>query len=125
MANVEPPTKDEQEKEFLKLHAILDTKEKRTAFEKAIDRAFSDLEQKGILEKLDQDPDQGSQTEIEVHPVTSTWASPVPVAEVRSGDAIAAASQSTQARVGFAGNRSARVLLDQAKARKADDAEEG
>src|SRR6267154_3002732 len=89
MANVEPPTKEEQEKEFLKLHSILDTKEKRAAFEKAIDRAFSDLEQKGILEKLDQDPDQGSQTEIEVHPLTSTWASPVPVAEVRSGDAIA------------------------------------
>jgi cyclic-di-AMP phosphodiesterase PgpH len=64
MANVDPPTKEEQEKEFLKFHAILDTKEKRTAFEKAIDRAFSDLEQKGILEKLDQDPDQGSQTEI-------------------------------------------------------------
>lgn len=90
MANVDPPTKEDQEKEFAKFHAVVDTKEKRAAFEKAIDRAFSDLEQKGILEKLDQDPDQGSQTEIEVHPVTSNWASPVPVAEVRSGDAIAA-----------------------------------
>ncbi|HKD37800.1 MAG TPA: hypothetical protein VKB78_13405, partial [Pirellulales bacterium] len=90
MPKADPPSQEEQEKEFAKFHAVVDTKEERAAFEKAVDRAFNDLEQKGILEKLDQDPDQGSQTEIEVHPVTSNWASPVPVAEVRSGDAIAA-----------------------------------
>lgn len=89
MPKVEPPSKEEQERDFQKLHTVLDTKEERAAFEKSIDRAFSDIEQKGILEKLDQDANEGSQTEIEVHPVTSTWASPVPVSEVRSGDAIA------------------------------------
>jgi putative nucleotidyltransferase with HDIG domain len=89
MPNADLPSNEDPEKEFAKFHAVVE-KEKSAAFEKAIDRAFSDLEQKGILEKLDQDPDQGSQTEIEVHPVTSNWASPVPVAEVRSGDAIAA-----------------------------------
>ena len=62
---------------------------------------------------------KGSQTEIEVHPVTSNWASPVPVAEVRSGDAIARASQSTQDRAGRSRDRPARILLDQAEARKA------
>jgi cyclic-di-AMP phosphodiesterase PgpH len=90
MPNVEAPSKDDQEKEFQKLHVVLDNKEKRAAFEKSIDRAFSEIQQKGILEKLDQQPEEGSQTEIEIHPVgASTFASVVPVAEVRSGEAIA------------------------------------
>ena len=90
MANVEAPSKEDQEKDFQKFHLALDSKEERAAFEKAIDRAFSDIEQKGILEKLAQAPDEGNQTEIWVHPVgDSAFPALVPVAEVRSGEAIA------------------------------------
>jgi putative nucleotidyltransferase with HDIG domain len=78
MANVEPPTAAEQQREFEKFHALLDTKEKRSTLEKGIDRAFAEIEQKGYLEKLAKfDEDNtgeivGDQTSIEIHPHTTS-----------------------------------------------------
>ncbi len=90
MPNVELPSADEQQQEFQKFHSLVDSKEKRTAFEKRIDLAFSELEQKGILEKLDQDADEGNQTMISVHPIGDTaFPLVVPVPEVRAAEATA------------------------------------
>ena len=90
MPGVERPTREEQEKEFQQFHADFDTKEKRDNFDKAVNRAFADIEQKGMLDKLDQEANQGNQTEIWVHPpgdnIIQTL---VPVADVRAPDAIA------------------------------------
>jgi len=90
MPGVERPTHEEQEKDFQQLHNALDSKEKLDAFNKGVDHAFVDVEQKGMLDKLDQKPDEGNQTEIWVHPRTDNLIQTlVPVAEVRGPDAIA------------------------------------
>jgi hypothetical protein len=89
-AGIEPANKADQERDYAQLHAAVDSKDKLIAFEKGIDRAFSDLDQKGILEKLEQLPDEGNQTEIEIHPLgVSAFPAVVPVADVRSGEATA------------------------------------
>jgi cyclic-di-AMP phosphodiesterase PgpH len=89
MANVETP-KEQQEAEFHDFHNAIADKEKMSKVEKAIDRAFTPLEQKGWLEKLQQQHDEGNQTEIYVHPVGSTdFSQVVQVPEVLLGEATA------------------------------------
>jgi len=56
------------EQDFQKFRARIDTKERQLEFEKAIDRAFADIENQGVLEKIQHGIDEGSQTEIDVHP---------------------------------------------------------
>ncbi|MEI6164616.1 MAG: HDIG domain-containing metalloprotein [Planctomycetota bacterium] len=66
----------------------LDTPDKLLEFEKAIDRTFSKIEQHGVLEKLQHGIDDGSQTEIDIHPLgDSLETTRVQVAEVLSGEA--------------------------------------
>ncbi len=98
-ANAPAPTKADQERDYKAFHEAFDTKEERTAFGMAIDRSFADLEQKGILVKLDQESDQGNQTEIEVHPAGIASSTVVPVAEVRFNDAIAQLNNRLKAEV--------------------------
>ena len=57
------------EREFQLFRGRIDTKDKLLLFEKAIDLAFRDLENTGVLEKLQHTYDEGSQNEIDVHPV--------------------------------------------------------
>jgi putative nucleotidyltransferase with HDIG domain len=59
----------EEDREFQRFRARIDSKEKLLLVEKAIDRAFQELEGKGVLEKLQHAYDEGSQNEIDVHPV--------------------------------------------------------
>jgi putative nucleotidyltransferase with HDIG domain len=95
MANVEPPSAADQEREFEKFHVLLDSKEKRLALDKGLDRAFAELEQKGYLgklEKFDEDSSNeivGNQTEIEIHPhTTSDFPTVERVSDVLAGEAI-------------------------------------
>ncbi len=59
----------EAEQAFERFRTRVDTKEKLLDVEKAIDRAFAELEQKGVLENIQHGLDDGSQTEIDVHPL--------------------------------------------------------
>ena len=54
---------------FQRFRARIDTKERLLDCEKAIDRSFADLESLGVLEKIQHGIDEGSQTEIDVHPL--------------------------------------------------------
>jgi hypothetical protein len=76
------------EQVFQKFRARLDTQEKQLEFDKAIDRAFADIENKGVLEKIQHGIDEGSQTEIDVHPVgNAAELTRVQVADVLLGEA--------------------------------------
>ena len=86
------------ERDFQRFRGRIDTKDRLLEFEKAIDTAFADLENLGVLDKIQHGIDEGSQTEIDVHPVGN-------VAEL------------TRAQV-------AHVLLGEAKVRLADRIEE-
>lgn len=57
------------EREFQTFRGQIDTKDKLLLFEKSIDLAFQDLVNSGILEKIQHAYDEGSQNEIDVHPV--------------------------------------------------------
>ena len=90
MPNVEPLSKEQQEEQYQQFHAALDNQEKLAKVEKAVERAFAPLEQKGVLEKLQQAHDEGNQTEIYVHPVGSAmFPQVVQVSEVMIGEAAA------------------------------------
>ena len=54
---------------FQRFRGRIDTKEKLLLFEKGIDLAFQDLESTGVLEKIQHTFDEGSQNEIDVHPI--------------------------------------------------------
>jgi putative nucleotidyltransferase with HDIG domain len=54
---------------FQRFRGRIDTKERLAEFETAIDTAFADLESKGVLDKIQHGIDDGSQTEIDVHPL--------------------------------------------------------
>lgn len=54
---------------FAVFRAKIDTKEKLVDFDKAVDRGFAVTERAGVLEKIQHGIDEGSQTEIDVHPV--------------------------------------------------------
>ncbi len=90
MPNVEPLTKEQQEAQYQQFHTALGDQEKLAKVEKAVERAFAPLEQKGVLEKLQQAHDEGNQTEIYVHPVGSAmFPQAVQVSEVMLGEAAA------------------------------------
>ena len=57
------------EQEFQRFRGRIDTKEKLLLVEKGIDLAFQDLETVGVLEKIQHTFDEGSQNEIDVHPL--------------------------------------------------------
>ena len=96
-AKPEPPAAEEPapnpvviaaEQVFQKFRGRLDTQEKQLEFDKAVDRAFADIENKGVLEKIQHGIDEGSQTEIDVHPVgNAAELTRVQVADVLFGEA--------------------------------------
>jgi len=57
------------EQVFQRFRGRIDTKEKLLIFEKGVDLAFQDLEANGVLEKIQHTFDEGSQNEIDVHPL--------------------------------------------------------
>lgn len=59
----------EAQQAYRTFRSQVDTKEKLLAFEKAIERAFADIERTGVLDKIQHGIDEGSQTEIDVHPI--------------------------------------------------------
>ncbi|MEI6240970.1 MAG: HDIG domain-containing metalloprotein [Planctomycetia bacterium] len=76
------------EETFQKFRARLDTKERQLEFEKALDRAFADVEKIGVLDKIQHGIDEGSQTEIDVHPLgNAAELTRVQVADVLFGEA--------------------------------------
>ena len=76
------------EQAFQKFRGRLDTKEKQLDFDKAIDRAFGDVQNYGVLEKIQHGIDEGSQTEIDVHPLgNASEVTRVQVAHVLLGEA--------------------------------------
>jgi len=78
----------EAERTFEQFRARLDSKEKQLDFDKAIDRAFLDIVANGVLEKIQHRIDEGSQTEIDVHPPgNAPDISRVQVADVLLGEA--------------------------------------
>ena len=73
---------------FQRFRARIDTKERLLECEKAIDRSFADLASVGVLEKIQHGIDEGSQTEIDVHPLgNSTEVTRAQVADVLQGEA--------------------------------------
>ena len=86
--NVEPPTAQQDEQQYQQFHDALNDQEKLAKIDKAVERAFAPLEQKGVLEKLQQAHDEGNQTEIYVHPLGSPlFPQLVQVPEVMLGEA--------------------------------------
>ncbi|MFM8951756.1 MAG: HD family phosphohydrolase [Planctomycetaceae bacterium] len=78
----------EAEQAFQRFRGKIDTKERLVEFEKAIDNAFADVENQGVMEKIQHGIDEGSQTEIDVHPLGNTAeATRVQVAHVLLGEA--------------------------------------
>jgi putative nucleotidyltransferase with HDIG domain len=78
----------EAEQAFQRFRSRVDTKERLIEFEKAIDNAFADVENKGVLDKIQHGIDEGSQTEIDIHPLGNvTELTRVQVAHVLLGEA--------------------------------------
>ncbi len=74
--------------EFEAFRARLDTKEKQLEFDKGIDQAFSDLIATGVLKTIQHGFVEGSQTEIDVHPLGNlATIARVQVADVLLGEA--------------------------------------
>ncbi|MFM7205268.1 MAG: HD family phosphohydrolase [Planctomycetaceae bacterium] len=76
------PAVVDAEREFQRFRGLVDTKEKLLLFDKAIELAFQDLANKGVLEKIQHAYDEGSQNEIDVHPAGSDETTRVQVSEV-------------------------------------------
>jgi putative nucleotidyltransferase with HDIG domain len=89
----EEPTEAERrladaEREFQRFRSRIDTKDRLLDFEQAVDAAFADLENLGVLETIQHGIDEGSQTEIDVHPVgNAAELSRAQVAQVLLGEA--------------------------------------
>jgi putative nucleotidyltransferase with HDIG domain len=78
----------EAEQAYQRFRARITSKDRLLECEKGIDRAFADLETAGVLEKIQHGIDEGSQTEIDVHPLgNSTESTRVQVADVLLGEA--------------------------------------
>jgi putative nucleotidyltransferase with HDIG domain len=78
----------EAEQAFQRFRARISSKDRLLEVEKGIDRACADLESTGVLEKIQHGIDEGSQTEIDVHPLGNTTESTrVQVADVLFGEA--------------------------------------
>ena len=76
------------EQAFQRFRGRVDTKERLIEFEKAIDNAFADVENKGVLDKIQHGIDEGSQTEIDIHPLgNDSELTRVQVAHVLLGEA--------------------------------------
>jgi len=76
------------EQQFQRFRGRVDTKERLQVFDKAIDAAFAPLENQGVLESIQHGIDEGSQTEIDVHPVgNDAELTRVQVAHVLLGEA--------------------------------------
>ena len=76
------------EQAFTAFRNPVSSKEKLLEFNKAVDRAFALLETQGVLEKIQHGIDDGSQTEIDVHPLGNTTEMiRVQVADVLLGEA--------------------------------------
>ena len=76
------------EQAFTAFRNPVSSKEKLLEFNKAVDRAFALLETQGVLEKIQHGIDEGSQTEIDVHPLGNTTEMiRVQVADVLLGEA--------------------------------------
>jgi putative nucleotidyltransferase with HDIG domain len=54
---------------FQRFRTRIDTKERLLECEKGIDRSFAEVESLGVLDKIQHGIDEGSQTEIDVHPL--------------------------------------------------------
>ena len=77
-----------QRAEFAEFRSHLDTKEKQLEFDKGVDQAFADLIATGVLETIQHGVDDGSQTEIDVHPLGNlATIARVQVADVLLGEA--------------------------------------
>jgi len=57
------------EQEYQRFRGRVASKEKQTEVDRAIDRAFAEILGTGVLEKLQHDINEGSQTEIDVYPL--------------------------------------------------------
>jgi putative nucleotidyltransferase with HDIG domain len=80
--------KIQAEQAFTAFRSRVGAKEKLLEFNKAIDRAFAPLEAQGVLEKIQHGLDEGSQTEIDVHPLgNATEMLRAQVADVLLGEA--------------------------------------
>jgi putative nucleotidyltransferase with HDIG domain len=78
----------EAQQAFQRFRARIDTKDRLLECEKGIDRAFAALENVGVLEKIQHGIDEGSQTEIDVHPLgNATELTRAQVADVLLGEA--------------------------------------
>jgi len=78
----------EAEQTFQRFRARINSKDRLLECEKGVDRAFADLETTGVLEKIQHGIDEGSQTEIDVHPLgNATESTRVQVADVLLGEA--------------------------------------
>ena len=78
----------EAEQAFQRFRARINSKDRLLECEKGVDRAFADLESAGVLEKIQHGIDEGSQTEIDVHPLGNTTESTrVQVADALLGEA--------------------------------------
>jgi len=78
----------EAQQAFQRFRARIDTKDRLLECEKGIDRAFATLENVGVLEKIQHGIDEGSQTEIDVHPLgNATELTRAQVADVLLGEA--------------------------------------
>jgi len=76
------------EQAFQRFRARIDTKDRLLECEKGVDRAFAALETVGVLEKIQHGIDEGSQTEIDVHPLgNATELTRAQVADVLLGEA--------------------------------------
>jgi len=73
---------------FQRFRARIDTKERLLECEKGIDHAFVNLENIGVLEMIQHGIDEGSQTEIDVHPLgNASEVARAQVADVLLGEA--------------------------------------
>ncbi|MEI6256314.1 MAG: HDIG domain-containing metalloprotein [Planctomycetota bacterium] len=78
----------EAQQAFQRFRARIDTKDRLLECEKSIDRSFSELENMGVLEKIQHGIDEGSQTDIDVHPLgNATEVARAQVADVLQGEA--------------------------------------
>jgi hypothetical protein len=83
------PSREEQQQQYARFKETLIGEGKLTEYEKAVAEVFADFERQGLLEKLDQEPNEGNQVEISVHPLGSRdWPQVVQVKDVRIADAI-------------------------------------
>jgi hypothetical protein len=84
-----PPPREERVQQYARFRDALAGEGKLDEYEKAVAEVFADFERQGLLEKLDQEPNEGNQVEITIHPLGNRdWPQVVPVKDVRIADAL-------------------------------------